>query len=657
MGRLDEALAYIRQGLELEPLVAPRRNELAMCYNWLKQYDKAIAEARRALELDPTFPLAYAELATAQVQKGLPEEAIAELTDALAHGQRHPRVRGMLGCAFATAGRAAEAQRVLQELKLISEGRFAFALPIARIHAALGEKDQAFEWLRQACAERDSAVIWLKVDPTFDQLRSDPRFDAILQEMRLVDKTAAPTDDPIDTLAVLPFDNQSVDSAAAYLADDITYSLTDSLARVRELKVRPYGSTVRFKAGSAGAIAAGSELQVHTVLRGSVEKRGDDVLIDVELIHVGDDRRLWGERFTGKLAERLALQQQIIQEVPEKLKLALTGQQQQALAKLPTQNLKAHELYTLGRLAWNRRNAADIQKAIEYFEQAIVLDREYALAYAGLADCYVLTEYGRQSPKLAAAKAQTAALTALDLNKTLAGPRYTLAAIQNRTWDFAGAERSFQLALMQEPNYSTGRHWYGFLLSSCGRHDEAISQLQEAAKLDPNSPIIRAALGRTYYMARKFDAAEAEWRSTLTMEPGFVPALAGLGAVYLQQNRYTEAIQILSGIWERDKMFTPVGTWLGYAYGISGDEPRARAVLRKLQDLAKEFYVSPAEVAVIHLGLGEREEALTLLEQGYRDKSENMIRIKVDPIYDSLRDEPRFKKIVADMKFPLEMNR
>ena len=190
------------------------------------------------------------------------------------------------------------------------------------------------------------------------------------------------------------------------------------------------------------------------------------------------------------------------------------------------------------------------------------------------------------------------------------------------------------------------------MLSCLGRHDEAISQLQLARQLDPHSLIIRTALGRVLYMARKFDAAEAEWRATLEQSPHFIPAMTGLGGACLQRKRYPEAIEVLRDAWEREKNFVRLGSWLGYAYGVSGDAPRAREVLREMQELGKQFHVSPLELAIIHLGLGERQEALTLLEQGYREESDYMIWIKVEPIFDSLRDDPRFQKIVADMKFP-----
>ena len=185
MGRPSDALVYIQRNADVDPLAAYGRNELAMCYNWMRRYDQAIAAAQKAMELNPDFPLAYAELGTAYVQKGMPEQAIAELQKTPKIGERHARVRGMLGYAYAAANKRNEAQKVLEELKGLSQGRFGFALPIARVHAALGEKVQAFEWLRKACDERDPHVIWIKVDPTLDSLRSDPQFAKVLKDMGL----------------------------------------------------------------------------------------------------------------------------------------------------------------------------------------------------------------------------------------------------------------------------------------------------------------------------------------------------------------------------------------------------------------------------------------------------------------------------------------
>lgn len=461
----------------------------------------------------------------------------------------------------------------------------------------------------------------------------------------------------IDSLAVLPFANTSSEPEAGYLGDDITYSLTDSLARVRELKVRPYSSAARFKSGSSDVKVAGKALQVQAVLQGSIQKRGESVLIDVELIHVGDDRRLWGDRYEGKLADRLTLQQRIAQDVPEKLRLSLTGQEKKSLAKLPTESVKAHELYTLGRLAWNRRTEADFQKAITYFQQAIAADANYAQAHAGLADCYLLLPlYGFDTPQSSFPKAREAAQQALVLTPSLAEAHIALAEIHFYfDWDFPAAERDFRRALELKPNYATGRQWYGEFLSYMGRHEEAIKELQTARQLDPDSFIIDFDLGKARYFARQYDEAMAEFSKMLSHVSPQSTAQAYVCACLVQKGQPQAGIARLEEIWGptgekaagRKRPFH-----LGVAYARVGNREKAQEVLKEVQIAAANQYVPPTEPAMIHTALGEIDEALADLERGFAERSNEMVSLKVEPKFDALRDHPRFKKLLADMKFP-----
>jgi Tfp pilus assembly protein PilF len=255
MGRPGDALATIHDGTALDPLAAPRRNELAMAYNWVRQYDQAIAEAERALELNPNFPIAHAELAVSLVQKGMPEQAIPRLQAAIDAGQRHPRITGMLGYACAVAGQNESAQKVLEQLQGFAQGRFGFALPIARIHAALDEKDHAFEWLQKACHEHDPGVIWLKVDATLDRVHSDPRFDAILQDMRLVEK-AAVREQGIQSVAVLPLENVGGDPKTEFLSDGLADQIINSLCRCA-VRISRSGRSLRSLATSCRSRTCG----------------------------------------------------------------------------------------------------------------------------------------------------------------------------------------------------------------------------------------------------------------------------------------------------------------------------------------------------------------------------------------------------------------
>jgi serine/threonine protein kinase/tetratricopeptide (TPR) repeat protein len=528
--------------------------------------------------------------------------------------------------------------------------------PEARLHSA---HDLAYD-LRSLVSDSGlSAALWLRRPSWMVYSIAIPVALLVLLVvslwLRSRPATATAPATGIDSLAVLPFANTSSEPEAGYLGDDITYSLTDSLARVRELKVRPYSSTARFKAGSSDAQTAGRALQVQAVLQGRIQKRGENVVIDVELIHVGDDRRLWGGRYQGKLADRLTLQQQITQDVPENLRLSLTGQEKRTLAELPTRSVQAHELYTLGRLAWNRRTGTDFQKAIAYFQQAIQMDANYAQAYAGLADCYLLLPlYGLDFPQKSFPKAREAAERALVLSPTLAEAQIALAEVHFFfEWDFPAAERDFRRALELKPNYATGRQWYGEFLSYLGRYPEARAELKAARSLDPDSFIIHYDLGRALYFARQYDEAIAEFAQVRQRQPRFGSVGVLMCTSMTDKGNSRAAIaeledaQRLAGETGRGR-----SAYQGAAYARAGEQAKARDVLKELQHAAQSRYVPPTELAMIHAALGEKEQALAELERGYQERSNEMVGLKVEPMLDSLRDEPRFKKIIADMNFP-----
>src|SRR5262245_1358565 len=653
-GQLAEAIRLEQQAKELDPYLVVTWVARIRFLLWAGQNDQAIVEAEKLLAENSTVPIARDYLGLAYLQNDMPDQAISTLLKARDLSRDRPTTLAYLGHAYGRAGKHVQARDVLTELTALSEQRYVPPRLVAMVHAGLGDNDQAFFWLRKAVDELDAWIIFLKADSTFTTLRSDPRFDALLRDMGLAEKPAAKTDQPIDTLAVLPFGNQSTDPEAGYLGDDVTYSLTDSLARVRELKVRPYTSAARFKPGSSDAKAAGRELQVQAVLRGSIQQRGEDILIDVELIHVGEDRRLWGDRYQGKLAQRLTLQQRIVQEVPERLRVSLTGQEKQALAKLPTQHLRAHELYILGRLEWNKRTRQGLEKSFEYFRQAIDQDPNFALAWAGLADAYVASPSNTNSPPTDfILQAKAAATKALEMDDQLAEARTTLALISGAyDWDWSEAERKFQRALALNPNYPMARFWYANHLAALGRFEAAQAEYQRAGELDPLSPVIPAVAGRCFYWARQDDAAIEQLRKTLAIDPNFWQTHIFLAQAYAQKGLYDEAIAQLEKVGTLLEGHLECTAVLGRIYAASGRSVEARQVLDELTALSKQRYVEPYFFAIIHAALGEKELACSSLEKAYQDRNRLMTFLRFEPIFDNLRDEPRFQKIIADMKFP-----
>lgn len=653
-GRFDEGLAAIRQAVSLDRLSLYCNANLGWHLYVAGRPDEALNQLRLTLELDPNDNRLQLDIGLVLEQKEMYEEAIAAFQKAITLGGRFVADRAALGHAYALAGKRSEAARVLNELReLANQGEYVSSYELAIVHVGLGGKEEAFLELEKAHRQRDGQLPNLKVDPRFGPLHPDPRFADLLRRIGLADSTAA-KEQPLDTLAVLPFDNQSTDAEAGYLGDDITYSLTEALMRVRDLKVRPYTSAARHRGKDIDARTAGKALDVQAVVKGVVNKRGEQLVVIVDVVDVREaDRPIVTARYEGPAQDRLRLQQQILTELPEKLRLTLTGQQKQELARQPTQNLKAHELYVRGRLAWNRRTVADLKRAIDCFDQAIQLDPDYAQAYAGKADGYaVLPYYEGADPKGASAKAREAALQALQRDSTLGEAHAALAHVkQNFDWDFPGAEREYRRSLDLKPNYPTGRHWYGDFLVYTGRLDAGIAELEQAKQLDPESLVIRCALAQKYAFAQRYTEAAAECHAALAKDRTYAVAHINLGLVLAYQHKYGEAIPALETALQFDPHTPRTEALLGYAYGTAGKTAEARHILQRLRNLRQQSDVSPVYFAYIHLALGEKDQALAELERGFRERSPGMVLLN-DPLFDSLRNEPRFQKILADMKLP-----
>src|SRR4029453_9421696 len=328
---------------------------------------------------------------------------------------------------------------------------------------------------------------------------------------------------------------------------------------------------------------------------------------------------LWGGQYSRKLSDILAVQEEIAKEISEKLRLSLTSEQQKQLTTGSTVSSEAYQLYLKGRYFWNKRTGDATNKSIEYFNQAIEKDPNYALAYAGLADSYViLTGYTPTSGKEAYPKARVAATKALELNDKLAEAYTTRAYIKAYfDWDFANAERDFKRSIELNPNYPTARQWYGEYLSAMGRHAEAIDELKKAQELDPLSLIINKELGTAFSFAGQHDQAIEQLRKTLDMDSGFVPAHRDLGIAYTEKGKYGEAIAELEKalVLEKDNAFSL--TALRYTYAVSGKREGAQRLLDQLIEKSKKFYVPPTLIASVYAGVGDKDQAFQGLPKSY----------------------------------------
>ena len=464
---------------------------------------------------------------------------------------------------------------------------------------------------------------------------------------------------PPKSIAVLPFDNLSRDPDNAYFCEGVQDEILTRLAKVADLKVISRTSTQHFKSAPDNLTQIAKQLGVAHILEGSVQKAGDQVRVNVQLVNGLNDAHLWAETFDRKLNDIFAVESEIAKTIADTLQAKLSGSEQQAIAARPTENTEAHQLYLKGRFFWNKRTANDLKKSVDYFEQALAADPNYALAYAGLADAYVfLPGYTGGTPQDYYPKAIAAAKKALELDDTLAEAHTTLGlALWYYDFDFSQANREFQRAIELNPNYATAHQQYGNnTLSALGRFDDAIAEGKRAVALDPLSLVINADLGMNFYFARRYEESAAQLRKTLEMDPGYYYAHVDLGQVFAAQRNLEGAISE----YEKARALNDDPFVLGllaYAYGSSGKQAEALKILEQLKDQSRQRYVQAFSFALVYLGLGGKEEALRWLEQSYEDRAGADIGlIRVDSLLDPLRGgDPRFEalaeKIVPAREF------
>ncbi|HEY0319576.1 MAG TPA: protein kinase [Pyrinomonadaceae bacterium] len=450
---------------------------------------------------------------------------------------------------------------------------------------------------------------------------------------------------PIDSIAVIPFVNESRDEDIEYISDGFTDALISSLSQLKGLKVISRNSVARYKGQEVDPAAVGMELKVAAILTGRISKTGDGIKVTVELIDARDRTRLWGEQYEQKSLDLFSTQEEIVSKVWEKLRTTESDVRKNMLTKRRPADPAIYELYVKGRWYWNKRTTEDHKQAILNFQQAIDLDPNFALAYAGLADCYALN--GWVQPKDSYLRAKAAATRALELDATLGEAHATLGFIKSHyERDWTGAEIEYKQAINLSPNYATAHHWYADYLLARGAFDQALQELKLAQELDPLSPIINTDVGLFYFYTRQYDLAINHFQRMTDLYPNFFPAHFYLGWTYTQKGMFTEAIAHYQKALSISKGHSMVLAMLGYTYAISGRESKAREVIRELQELSKQKYVSPYRFAVIYTGLGDKDRAFEWLNKAYDDLDLLLIHVNVSPFFDLLRQDARFTELI-----------
>ena len=456
--------------------------------------------------------------------------------------------------------------------------------------------------------------------------------------------------DPIDSLAVLPLANASGDANVEYLVDGITENLINSLSQLPKLRVMARSTVFSYKGKAADPQEVGRKLKVRAVLIGQVTQQGDTLRIGAELVSVADGSQLWAEQSTWRLADIITLQAEMVKQISEKLRLRLTGEQQQRLTKSYTEHMEAYQLYLRGRYySLNWWTADGFKKGLDYLNRAITLDPTYALAYAGLAATYYDASGVYYDPQEAMPKAKAAAVKALELDEELAEAHTALAQVMARyEWNWKEAEKHYQRALALNSNYALTHLYYGLFLIDQGR-PEGIEELRQAERLDPLTPSTNMLLPFYYYTARQYDEAISQFRQIIEMSPNFNLTHSFLGLAYEQQGKIVEAIAEFNQARRLDPEQPFTLGYLGHAYATLGKRSEAQEMIEEMKRRAQRMYVDPFAVAIVYAGLDEKDEAFMWLERAYDAHSESLLLYKNAPLLDGLRSDPRFTNLFRRM--------
>jgi serine/threonine protein kinase/Tfp pilus assembly protein PilF len=455
----------------------------------------------------------------------------------------------------------------------------------------------------------------------------------------------------IDSIAVLPFANVGKDSKTEYLSDGITESLINSLSQLPNLTVMSRNTVFRYKDQATDPERVGHDLGVQAILTGRLIQSGDELLISVNLENVQDKRQIWGAQYNRKLSNLMSVQEEIAGDIYGRLRPKLDGEEMKRVSKRPTEDVEAYQFYLQGLFYWNKWTEADFKKAADYFTRAVQKDPRYALSYAGLADTYSLLGHaGYLAPSEAWPKAKASAMQALEIDDTLAEAHTSLGLVKEHyEWDWTGAEKEFKRAIELDPNSATAHLWYGDFLANTGRLEEGMRETKRAQEFDPLSLIINTTMGWQYYLSHQYVQAVEQLRKALEIDQRFSPARRMLEEVYAQMGKHKEAVA------EREKVLSLSGNpelaaSIEEDFSRSGYKGVLQSWLDGLTEISKHRYVSAYSISEAYMRMGEKEKAFDSLEKAYDEHDSGLVSVAVDPLFDSVRSDGRFRDLLKRMR-------
>jgi serine/threonine-protein kinase len=661
MGRCEESISELKLAAELDPLSLVINADLGRAYYYARQYDEVMKQEARTLEMDANFWLSHINIGRSLTQKGMHQKAIQALENARAHSQGNTEVVAFLGFAYATAGQKDKALEALDELDHLGRSSYVPAYHFAIVYAGLSDNDRAFEWLERAYDRHAVDLFTLKVEPMFDALRAEGRFADLLRRVGLLSSDsqavtvnsasrAAPK-----TIAVLPFKPINRQERDEYLELGMADALINRLGNLAEVVVRPTSAVRRYLDVEADTLEAGRELKAESVIEGNIQRLGDKIRVTCRLLRVEDGRSLWADKFDEPFTDIFSVQDSISERVAASLALRLSSEERARLTKRYTDNAEAYHLYLKGRFYWNKRAQEAMRQSLDYFQQAIEIDPNYALAYAGLADSYTFlgdVAVTAISPKEAFAKGRAAAVKALELDEQLAEAHASLGHLYMHHFEWAAAEKEFCRAIELKPNYAVAHQWYAYYLIFNARPEEALAEITRALELDPLSQPVQADMAEILYYTRHYDEAIEQFHRALDMNPQYYHVRMHLARVYEQKHRFEEAIAELEKALSASNRSPAVVASLARTLARVGRNDEAARLLAELQELAQRHYVSPYDLALIYAELGDLSQAFVWLEKAYEERSEWMIYLTVDPRLDSLRRDRRFQDLTTRVGLP-----